>query len=160
MLLASKLQAHRLTRPTFVAHAPRSRCFARPNREFISLVRAHSQKQLPPELIKARQLKSAGLATSGLCLAAGLAVALNQGISLPEAPSLLLWAAAGLGAGSTALFWGAAQDDVQLEFHKGRLYIQWGSPNEGPPLSPGSVQVCPHATYGYSIISPAKFLQP
>lgn len=107
-----------------------------------SIPKLTSKKQLPAELINARRLKFAGLAFSLVCLGTALTVAIAEGVPLPVVPTWLLWGVTVVGAGSTALLWAAAQQEVQVELHNGRLYIQWGSPSEGAPLAAGSIQVC------------------
>lgn len=100
-----------------------------------------SEQQLPDQLIKARKLKSAGLATSAVLVGAALSVATAQDIPLPAVPSWLIWGLAAIGFGSAALLVVAAQEGLQFELHNGRLYIQWGSPNEGALVAPGSIEV-------------------
>ena len=101
-----------------------------------------SKKQLPAELINARRLKFAGLAFSLASLGTALTVGIAEGVPLPVVPTWLLWGVTVVGAGSTALLWAATQQEVQVELHSGRLYIQWGSPSEGAPLAAESIQVC------------------
>lgn len=97
--------------------------------------------QLPQELVKARRLKSAGLATSAVFLLTALAVAKAEEVPLPAVPSWLVWGAVFTGVGGIVLLWEASNQGLQFELHNGRLYFQWGSPMEGARLEAGSIQV-------------------
>ncbi|KAK9823631.1 hypothetical protein WJX72_004345 [[Myrmecia] bisecta] len=74
---------------------------------------------LPAELVRARQLKQAGLRASGVMLALAAATATATATKAVLA------------------------DKVQLEVHKGRVYVQWGAPMSGPPVSPTAIEVRP-----------------
>ena len=105
-----------------------------------------SQRQLPAELLKARQFKVAGLSISGAVLFLGLAAAWVQGVALPNTGAWSnLVAALLVPVGAAVLLLAVTADKAQIELHKGRLYIQWGSPSTGVPLADDSVEVPLHS---------------
>lgn len=149
MLLASQAYAVRLkaaciAAPSLSTHA-HTRCSrtrsASHGSPIALTVTCSKQSQLPQELIKARQLKSTGLATSAVFIGTALTVATTQGVSLPSVPSWLIWGLLAVSTGVAGVLVVAAQEGLQYELHNGRLYIQWGSPSEGVPVAPEAIQV-------------------
>lgn len=103
----------------------------------------HTQpRQLPAELVRARQLRTVGTQASAAVLGLGLIAALSQGL---ETPSLPQWSFTGLAClvavGAVVLGLAVTKDKAQLELHEGRLYIQWGAPSRGPPLAERAIEV-------------------
>lgn len=96
-------------------------------------------------LIRARQLKAVGFTASAAILGIGLIAAWVQGVRLPLPEQLPLSAPILAGTAATVLLLSAVlKDKAQVEVHKGRLYIQWGSPSTGTPLIDGSIEVNYH----------------
>ncbi len=119
-----------------------------PNRNMqLSLIadtkaRTTSQQQLPPELIRARRFKATGFGASAAVLGVGLGTAWVQGVPLPSlGPWSFVGSASLIPVGAVVLLLAITRDKAQIEVHKGRLYIQWGSPSTGAPLADGSIEV-------------------
>lgn len=101
-------------------------------------------QELLVHLIRARQLKAVGFTASAAILGIGLIAAWVQGVRLPLPEQLPLSAPILAGTAATVLLLSAVlKDKAQVEVHKGRLYIQWGSPSTGTPLIDGSIEVHP-----------------
>ncbi|DBB09159.1 hypothetical protein WJX82_002108 [Trebouxia sp. C0006] len=106
--------------------------------------RTTSQQQLPPELIRARRFKATGFGASAAVLGVGLGTAWVQGVPLPSlGPWSFVGSASLIPVGAVVLLLAITRDKAQIEVHKGRLYIQWGSPSTGAPLADGSIEVRP-----------------
>lgn len=103
-----------------------------------------SQQQLPSKLIRARRFKATGFGASAAVLGVGLGTAWVQGVPLPSpGPWSFLGSALLIPVGAVVLMLAITKDKAQIEVHKGRLYIQWGSPSTGAPLADGSIKVRP-----------------
>jgi len=104
--------------------------------------RTTAQQQLPSKLIRARRFKATGFGASAAVLGVGLGTAWMQGVPLP---SIGPWSSLGpallVSVGAVVLLLAITKDKAQIEVHKGRLYIQWGSPSTGAPLADGSIEV-------------------
>ncbi len=104
--------------------------------------RTTSQQQLPSKLIRARRFKATGFGASAAILGVGLGTAWVQGVPLPSlGPWSFLGSALLAPVGAVVLLLAITKDKAQIEVHKGRLYIQWGSPSTGAPLADGSIEV-------------------
>lgn len=101
-------------------------------------------RQLPAELVRARQIKTVGTQASAAVFGLGLTAAWFQGFDLPRPAQ---WSVTGLACfvcvGTVALGLAATSDKAQIELHEGRLYVQWGAPSTGPALAEGAVEVRP-----------------
>lgn len=99
-------------------------------------------RQLPAELVRARQIKTVGTQASAAVFGLGLTAAWFQGFDLPRPAQ---WSVTGLACfvcvGTVALGLAATSDKAQIELHEGRLYVQWGAPSTGPALAEGAVEV-------------------
>lgn len=101
-----------------------------------------SQQQLPSKLIRARRFKATGFGASAALLGVGLGTAWVQGVPLPSpGPWSFFGSALLIPVGAVVLLLAITKDKAQIEVHKGRLYIQWGSPSTGAPLADGSIEV-------------------
>ncbi|DBA77301.1 hypothetical protein WJX79_008098 [Trebouxia sp. C0005] len=117
-----------------------------PNRTLSADTKARttSQQQLPSKLIRARRFKATGFGASAAVLGVGLGTAWVQGVPLPNlGPWSFLGSALLVPVGAVVLLLAITKDKAQVEVHKGRLYIQWGSPSTGAPLADGSIEVRP-----------------
>ena len=104
--------------------------------------RTTSQQQLPSKLIRARRFKATGFGASAAILGVGLGTAWVQGVPLPSlGPWSFLGSALLAPVGAVVLLLAITKVKAQIEVHKGRLYIQWGSPSTGAPLADGSIEV-------------------
>lgn len=94
--------------------------------------------------MRARQVKAVGTKASAAVLGLGLCAAWFQGIDMPSPAQ---WSITGLASvicvGAVLLGLAITRDQAQVELHQGRVYIQWGAPSTGPPLSEGAVEVQP-----------------
>ena len=102
-----------------------------------------ASQTLPPALLRARAVRRAGLAGSGLLLATGAAVALSSGAAIPTPPARVLQAAlAAIAAPLAALAAAKAAlaDDLRIELHEGQLHIQW-VPVSGQTCRAEAIQV-------------------
>lgn len=90
----------------------------------------------------ASRIAAASGAAVALALAAPATYNLLSTATLPPL-GLLAKVLAGLLAGSVVLAKAVYGDNVHLELHKGRLYLQLGVPASGPPLQPGSIVTRP-----------------
>eukprot|EP00884_Botryococcus_braunii_P015259 jgi/Botrbrau1/2416/Bobra.0395s0042.2 len=101
---------------------------------------------LPENLVQARRLRGMGISLSGLLLLGGLGMALVGDVPLPHAPSwvpklLMLSSTVSVGVLTAAKV--AMGEELQIEVHKGRIYVQYGVPVSGPVAAPNSIQVRP-----------------
>ena len=82
---------------------------------------------------------------SSITLASAVALSAALGVQLPSVPGWTPWAlTAAVGAPVAVLAGGRALfgDRLQIEFHMGRLYVQFGvPPAHGLPLTDGAVEV-------------------
>lgn len=111
------------------------------NWNLLAVVRA----ELPQKLVEARKLRKQGLAASAVFLAASVALIPALGVPVPQLPDWALPAVA-LAVGVPALGLAVAKlvlrDRLSIEFHEGRLYIQWDVPPSNlPPLPNGAIEV-------------------
>ena len=100
-----------------------------------------ASQQLPSKLIRARRFKATGFGASAAVLGVGLGTAWVQGVPLPSLGWSFLGSALLVPVGAVVLLLAITKDKAQIEVHKGRLYIQWGSPSTGAPLADGSIKV-------------------
>lgn len=108
---------------------------------------------LPASLVRARQVKAVGTKASAAVLGLGLCAACFQGIDMPSPAQ---WSITGLASvicvGAVLLGLAVTRDQAQVELHQGRVYIQWGAPSTGPPLSEGAVEVKPMLSMQHMVL--------
>jgi len=98
---------------------------------------------LPEELERVRQIKRLGLAVSGVVLTAGTAAAFTAGMRPPQE---VLWtvesvaAAVPLGLGALKITLG---DDLHIEWHDGRVWLDYAVKDLTKTLSDGAIAVRP-----------------
>ncbi len=119
-----------------------------------------SNQELPAELVRARQLKKLGFGASAAAFGIGLSTAWVQDVALPDLGGwLLLVPALLVPFGAVLLLLAVTKDKAQIELHKGRLYVQWGSPSSGAPLAAGSVEVLHICLHLHTPMLCATYLQ-